>query len=177
MRIVAITENNTVIAVNDSGRVNEFCAFDQAYVDERNSVETVMDSYGYLFDELDEDEQARYENAEEYFQQMIDSEINYGDGLFIGHDTSYCHKIDMDLIQQHLGEDIIGLECVGSGGDIWFKEKFKVILDKDFVKASQKRSREAQKKRDAEKKREKLLEKQGASVHWSGLALIQGEAV
>lgn len=104
-----------------------FCPVYQDDIDQRNDLETVIENYGYLWTEAVKAGQTT-DSQEDYIQSMIDAEVNYGDGMFFGHDTSYIHKIP-DEIREKYFPDAVTFECVSGGRCFYGDEEFDVLID------------------------------------------------
>lgn len=114
---------------------SRFMPIDQAYIDERNDVDHVTEIYGYLWSEAVAEERTT-DSLEDYMQALIDSEVRYGNGLFLGHDDSSVHHIPEDLKKMHY-DGYETFECVGGGRMFPLKEEMLLILDQDLWDAVQ----------------------------------------
>jgi len=98
-------------------------------IEERNDLDNVKDSYGYLWQEAVRADQTEL-GLDEYIQELIDSEINYGDGVFFSHDSSYLTQLADDKKFMEFAEnkycdnkrlrdlwdsEVGTFECVGGG--------------------------------------------------------------
>jgi hypothetical protein len=183
LKPVCITEYHELIMIDDSGRLTEFRPITQGYLDEVNTVEYLKDNYGYLWSEGDQTQ-----TEDEYFQNMLDA-LQWEEGLYIGHDTSYTHQIPSDLDSGY--SDHVGWECTGSGSSyIWPGTKVLKAFDQKLVDqllaagVKEKKERDIKEKAfKALKKQQKMLEKAGARAveTWKGPTavwyVITGEAV
>lgn len=110
-----------------------FVPISQEEIEARNELEYVKDVYGYLWAEAVASGQTK-ESEDEYIQSLIDSELNYGEGMFLGHDTSYiCHI--PDSIKDKYFENCETFECVGGGRMFPLQEEMSVIFDQDLFDA------------------------------------------
>lgn len=107
-----------------------FSPLTQSDIDDRNDIDNVTDAYGYLWEEAVKDGLTKL-GQEEYMQQFIDSEVNYGDGLFFGHDTSSVHLIPDDIKATHY-QGYESFECVGGGRMFPLREEMLIIFDQDL---------------------------------------------
>jgi hypothetical protein len=148
---------NEIIGITDSGEIyllnyifestlhgTPFCGatgsiltpLTQAYVDSRNNIDSLKDTYGFLWQEAVKDGNTEL-GLDDYLQEMMDSEVQYGEGLFLGHDTSDTHHItdeqtaEIETVLKYKHE-IIGYECIGGGRcfdrDITWKHIFRPDL-------------------------------------------------
>lgn len=105
-----------------------FSPVTQDEIDERNDLETVIESYGYLWNEAVADGTTT-ESQEDYIQGLIDS----SDGYFFGHDDSGIHKIPRSFKEKFF-PDAETFECVGGGRCISHGMEFEIILRPDLLK-------------------------------------------
>lgn len=106
----------------------------QDEIDERNDLETVKETWGYLWAEAVKDGLTT-QSEDEYMQDMIDSAVRFGDGYYLGHDTSYIHEVSDEIKKMHY-DGYETFECV-SGGRIFPKkrEDMMIIFDEDLFEA------------------------------------------
>lgn len=96
-------------------------------INNRNDLETISDDYDFIWKEAVNNGNTE-ESKEEYMQNFIDSYTSNSDGLFVGHDTSYVHKLDRDddfikFYNSNKKTKLTGLydsdegtfECIGGG--------------------------------------------------------------
>jgi hypothetical protein len=142
-KCVAITKTGELVMVNNlfSDTLNNepfhgatgaiFTPISQDEIDERNDLDAVKKLYGYLWTEAIKDGNTT-DSYDDYMQGLIDSEVNYGDGLFLGHDTSYIYDIP-DVIKKTHFDDAESFECVSGGRMFPLKEEdMLLILDQDL---------------------------------------------
>lgn len=140
---VAITKRGELVMVNElfidtlnnepfhgaTGSI--FIPISQDEIDERNDLDAVKESCGYLWTEAVKDGNTT-ESYDDYMQGLIDSEVNYGDRLFLGHDTSHVYDIP-DVIKKTHYDGYESFECVGGGRMFPLKEDdMLLILDQDL---------------------------------------------
>ena len=65
------------------------------YIEERNSVEFVIDFAGHVYEES-ETEQERFDTIEEWAEDVIKSYQYNSDGVFCFHDNSYVYELSED---------------------------------------------------------------------------------
>ena len=102
----------------------------QDYIDERNEVKNVIETYGYLWEEAVKDGNTT-DSQEEYMQAMIDAEVLCGSGLFFGHDDSYIYDVP-DVVKKTHFDGYESFECVGGGRMFPVKQDMLIILDQDL---------------------------------------------
>lgn len=112
---------------------SRFVGITQAEIDERNDLENVTDTYGYLWTEAVKDGTTT-DSQETYMQDMIDS-VQFGDGDFLGHDTSGIYNIPDEVKKMHF-DGCETFECVGGGRMFPIKrEEMMLIFDEDLFDA------------------------------------------
>lgn len=109
-----------------------FAPVTQAEIDERNEVENVIESCGFIGQEAVENGETT-KSQEDWIEDLIECKLNNGEGLFIGHDTSCIHKIP-DEIREKYFPDAVTFECIGGGRCFDGDEEFDVLLDEHLLK-------------------------------------------
>ena len=97
----------------------------QNMVDDRNEVDP--DEFDYLWREAVAAKRTEL-SLKDYIDEVVEQSIDESDGLFFGHDTSFCGYVDLDEIKAKIKalaeennfdetayDDVIGLECIGCG--------------------------------------------------------------
>lgn len=113
---------------------SSFVGVTQGQIDERNDLETVKDSYGYLWQEAVKDGTTT-ESQDDYIQGLIDSEVTYGDKHFFGHDDSYIYDIPDSIKKMHF-DGCETFECIGGGRMFPIKrENMMLIFDENLFEA------------------------------------------
>lgn len=108
-----------------------FNPLSQSEIDERNDLENVKDAYGYLWTEAVKDGSTT-DSYDDYMQKLIDTEINYGEGLFLGHDTSDIYLIPDEIKKTHF-DGYESFECISCGRMFPLKEEdMLIIFDQDL---------------------------------------------
>ncbi len=113
---------------------SRLCPLSQDYIDDRNDLENVIDTYGYLWQEAVKDGLTT-DSQEAYIQGIIDAEVNYGDSMFLGHDTLDVHYIPDDIKKEYF-KDAVSFECIGGGRMFPITDnEMEVIFDHDLWEA------------------------------------------
>jgi hypothetical protein len=124
---------------------SSFYPVTQDDIDQRNDLETVKDTYGYMWQEAVKDGSTE-ESLDDYMERFIRSYIFNSDGLFVGHDTSYIHHIPDSFRTEHF-PDAETFECIGGGRmfDSPDKRKWKVLLRPDLLALIEEQERKVSK--------------------------------
>lgn len=134
--VVGITENDEIYLLNsifDHGKGfkgatgSVLVPVSQDYIDERNDLDSIIDTYGYLWTEAVASGSTT-DSQEDYMQQVLDS----SDGAFFGHDESYVHHITKEFKDEYF-PDAETFECVGGGRCFDAGMKFKTVLRQDLL--------------------------------------------
>lgn len=105
-----------------------FVPVSQEEIEERNDIENVIDSYGYLWQEAVESGLTTL-SQEDYMQEIIDS----SDGYYLGHDTSYIYKIPESFKNEYY-PDAETFECIGGGRCFSRNMEWEILLRPDLLK-------------------------------------------
>jgi hypothetical protein len=108
---------------------SSFVGVTQDEIDDRNDLENVKDTYGYLWQEAVKDG-ATTDSMEDFLQSWIDN----AEGYYIGHDTSGIHHIPDTIKKMHF-DGCETFECVGGGRMFPLKEEMMIIFDQDLFDA------------------------------------------
>jgi hypothetical protein len=107
----------------------------QDCVDDRNDVDNLKGNYDYLWQEEVAAGQTEL-GMEEWLEELIDSEINYGEGYFFGHDTSDIHHITDEFHEKYF-PGAVTFECVGGGRCFGRDIEFATIINPTLWEAIQ----------------------------------------
>jgi hypothetical protein len=133
-QLIGILENNEIVYVKGD-IIYLFNHLTQEYIDDRNDIDTVIDFYGFLWQEAVQDG-TTLSGAYEYCQGLIDSFVGSG-SLFIGHHvSSYVELIDRignETLEEHFGCTIKGYEFVGTCTTSAFDRKFSHLFSQEPV--------------------------------------------
>lgn len=111
-----------------------FVGVTQREIDDRNDLETVKDSYGYIWQEAVKDGTTT-DSQDDYIQGLIDSEVNYGGKYFFAQDDSYIYDIPDSIKKMHF-DGCETFECIGGGRMFPIKrENMMLIFDEDLFQA------------------------------------------
>jgi hypothetical protein len=109
---------------------SRFVGVTQAEIDDRNDLEAVTETWGYLWQEAVECGATEL-SQEEYMQDLI----RHCDGDYLGHDTSDIHFIQDTIKKMHF-DGCETFECVGGGRMFPIKrEDMMLIFDEDLFSA------------------------------------------
>lgn len=81
-------------------------------VEDRNDLENIEESYSFLWSESVAAGKTE-KGLSEFLEDFKDSYLANGDGLFVGHDTSYIHHLDRDSKFLEFFNALNGLELRG----------------------------------------------------------------
>lgn len=110
-----------------------FMPITQAYIDECNDIDVVIENYGYLWEEAVKDGLTT-DSQEDYIQGIIDAEVTYGSSLFLGHDDSSVYHIPDDIKATHF-QGYETFECIGGGRMFPLREEMLIVFDEDLMRA------------------------------------------
>jgi hypothetical protein len=136
--VIGITENNELYMLTSIFKHSDdlkgatgyvFAPITQDYIDERNDIENVIDTYGYIWTEAVKDGLTT-ESQEDYMQSFVD---NNSEGLYLGHDTSGIYDIP-DEVKKEYFPDAENFECIGAGRIFNTNIKWKKIINPLLLK-------------------------------------------
>lgn len=134
-RLVGILESGEIVYISEHDHRSIFFDYLTAEaVEDRNDIDMIKDSYGYLWKEAAENDQTEL-GLQEFLENLVETELNYSGKYFFGQDDSYTECItdeDRLLLEEFYETDIETFECIGSGWGVT-DGKFKKIFNQQLL--------------------------------------------